>query len=63
MGGSYIPRVDGTSNLFNAIKRSRIRFHWTPVKKLELFDPPFTVWSNGTTLPGGNRRKIEIRIE
>ena len=45
------------------ISRTRIIFHQIPLNKADCFEPPYNVWPRGEHLPGGNRSKIEIRIE
>ena len=45
------------------ISSMRIGGHKMPMKKSECFEPPSAVWPRGTHFPGGNRRKIEIRID
>ena len=42
----------------DSIIMTQIRGYWMPVKKLEVFDPPSTVWSSGTHFLGGTSRKI-----
>ena len=60
--GSYKPRVDGTSNLFNKLSGTHRRRHWEPVNKLQLFLPS-TIWPSGNHLTGMNQREVEITIE
>ena len=60
--GLSITRLEVTNNLYETISMMPSRGHWMLVKKLDCFEPRYTVWSIGTHLPGVNQRKIELRI-
>ena len=33
------------------------------MKRLELFDPPYTIWTSGACFPGGKRRRLYLMIK
>ena len=45
------------------IRSTRSTFHKAPVKESEFLDSPSTVWPSGTHFPGGNWRRIYIKVE
>ena len=49
--------------MYAFIRSMWIRGQRTAVNKSDFFEPPSIVWPRDTHFPGGNRCKIEIRIE
>ena len=49
--------------MYKFISRTRSRYHQTPVKKSVFLDPSSTICPSDTHFPGGNRRRIDLKIE